>query len=204
VDQAKLGKILRICFPVAIFFVCGVLGFSSKNVSSPVLKTVELMATISTFGYLVYRLAPKLDRGTELLSLKDLFIASILFVCTVICTFIVTERWTPIKGFELSGLCYCLIFTSRIANRLEGGVAQSLWKGLAFGVILIGPGLIFKNKIELSTIIGFLVMFPIVAYIDAMARKEGKSEPSISQIEQQYLNRNVPGGERLEPRVNTD
>lgn len=182
-DQAKLGKILRIFFPVAIFFVCGVLGFSSKDVSSPVLKTVDLMAVIGTFGYLIYRFAPKLDRGTELLSLKDLFIASILFVGSVICAFMLTERWTPIKGFEVSGLFYCLIFTSRIANRFDGGLAHSLFRALAFGVMLIGPGLIFKNKIESSYIVGFLAMFPIVAYIDAKAKKDGKP----GQINQEDL-----------------
>ncbi len=173
-DQAKLGTTLRILVPLAIFFVCGVAGFSVNNALSPVLKTVEIMAVVCSFGYLIYRIDPKPEARKYLISLRDCYILSIVFACTITCAFIVTGHCLPIKGFQVSGLVFFLISMSRLVSRLNQGFIQSLLKALSVFGTMIGSEFVFKTKVDPFLIAGLGTMIPIFALIDAKTSKAGR------------------------------
>lgn len=169
------------------------MGFSASAKPSPVIRTLELMAVVGVFGFLLYRIDPKPESSFLLLRKTDVLVFATLFVGGLTCAFVATEQWHTVKVLEFVLLLFSSVFFARLISRIASSKLQSFCQFVLLSSGMIIMNQILREKLEWHTVLSNVILYPLFLNI----AKRDRSKDEISYIEQQYLNRNVPGGERL-------
>ena len=193
-DTAKRQRIITFILLIAMFFVCGVMGFSASAKPSPVIRTLELMAVVGVFGFLLYRIDPKPESSFLLLRKTDVLVFATFFVGGLTCAFVATEQWHTVKVLEFELLLVSFVFLDRLISRIASSKLQSFCRFVLLSSGMIVSTLILREKLEWHTVLPYVIIYPLFLSI----AKRDRSKDEISYIEKEYLKGPVPGGERLE------
>ena len=172
-DNPKLRSFLKFLFPASIFFVCGVLGFATKNDPSPVLKTVELMAILGAFGYLIYRIAPKPETRKALFRVQDLAFFATVYVGALLATFVVTDKWQPVRVLESLSMIYVGMVILLLLNKIKLAWLMMVLKFTGMFIAMAGFSYLLTPNISWITVIIWSIILPLMN----LANSKKKSEP---------------------------
>jgi hypothetical protein len=167
VGDPKLKSFFRFLLPASIFFFCGVLGFATKGVPSPVIKTLELMVIVGAFGYLMYRIDPKPSARKTFFRPRDLLSLGVVFVGGLLANYVVKDKWEVVKLLQFACLLVVSIFGFRIAERVKLIWLKTVISTLAMSCIFIGFAYLMTPNINWIFVVTYSIMLPMMKLGDS-------------------------------------
>ena len=148
----KLLFFFRVFLPVSIFFICGVFGFATKGVPSPVFKTLELMVIVGSSGYLIYRIDPKPEAGKTMIRSKDLLQLGVVFIGVLLVVYVVSDKWQTINVLKFVTLLIGILLAARMAGKVKKQWLRKVLISILFCALMVGFDAIFLESIHWGNI----------------------------------------------------